>query len=127
MAHLHNDPYRNNNYFVLAWNAISYIDGSNTLLAAVYVYNDDSNDIERISDPTSLFDTAYNVTKYKIENPVMENIINELYELEMGLNAKIAVCYSLKDIDNDQTDIYCKILGDCVGGMMERAISDKFI
>eukprot|EP01084_Bolivina_argentea_P306198 529070_1 len=130
IAHLHNDPHENNNYFVLAWNAWIEQDESNrqlesnTLRAAVYMYDGDANAITQISDITSLFDEAYASDEFKIASPVMENIVNQLYEYENGLDAKIAVCYSLKDIENDKSDIFCKIMEVSLWNSGERVSAD---
>ena len=111
IAHLHNDKYNNNNYFILGWQTRNDEDGTNCIYAAVYMYNDDDNGITQISDITALFDKPYyKSSEYHIEYPQMENVENAIYEQEYGLDAKVALCYSLRDITLDKSDIYCKIL-----------------
>mmetsp|Transcript_6761 Transcript_6761/g.11106 ORF Transcript_6761/g.11106 Transcript_6761/m.11106 type:complete len:641 (+) Transcript_6761:541-2463(+) len=109
IAHLHNDPHRNNNYFIVGWQAVN--EETNTMYAALYVYDDDTNTIRNISALTPLFDPPYfKNDEYKLQHPELENIGNEVYELENGLDAKIALCYSLKDLEWQKTDIFCKVL-----------------
>eukprot|EP01083_Nonionella_stella_P225026 800457_1 len=45
----------------------------------------------------------------RYHSPQIENIENQLYELENGLNAKIALCFTIKDLIFDKSDILCKI------------------
>ncbi len=74
----------------------------------VYVYNYETNIITKISEITSLL-KPYDINKYIIQSPQIENIENQLYELENGLNAKIALCFTVKDLIFDKSDILCKI------------------
>eukprot|EP00486_Rosalina_sp_Unknown_P008348 CAMPEP_0201579440 /NCGR_PEP_ID=MMETSP0190_2-20130828/26990_1 /ASSEMBLY_ACC=CAM_ASM_000263 /TAXON_ID=37353 /ORGANISM="Rosalina sp." /LENGTH=294 /DNA_ID=CAMNT_0048013863 /DNA_START=1056 /DNA_END=1940 /DNA_ORIENTATION=+ len=81
------------------------------MFGAIFVYNQDSNAIRRISENTPLFDTPYyQLDRHKIEYPQMENVQNEVYEQEYGLDAKIALCYSLSDYQFQNSSIYCKML-----------------
>eukprot|EP01084_Bolivina_argentea_P077597 140801_1 len=94
---LHNNPVDNNNYFMLAYNSINIKQETNTMYGIVYVYNYETNIIKKISDITSYFKKPYDINKYIIQSPQIENIENQLYELENGLNAKIALCFTVKD------------------------------
>lgn len=111
IAHLHNDPHVNNNYFIVGWQTINTETNTNTMFAAIFVYNHDTNTITQISQNKALFDKPYySLDEYQIEYPQMENIENEIYEQEFGLDAKIALCYSLRSMALQKSDIFCKIL-----------------
>eukprot|EP01083_Nonionella_stella_P136408 415075_1 len=97
IAHLHD------NYFVLAWSYV--LRESNTWQAAVYLYDEDTNQITQISEIyTPLFEEGYVSDQFKIRNLVLENIVNDLYDPELAL------CYSLRDFENDKSDVFCRIV-----------------